>query len=394
MNYNRNQIQVAFMVVICFSFWSGCTSWSVEDKSNESIPNYSLPLLNVSIENTMRSDIVALDDNNFIIAIQDTNSNIVIKKIYQEFEVDNWTLNAEDVLNVGQGNLSFFGILTNGYILGYTDKDGVFKLQFIDNNYNIDKESVNLESFIDTFYNQIDSVRFMNFTQVSGTEEIIIGGRVYTEGTNYSCLLNVDVDLNPKWFKTYFENSTIPDLISLNQDRFLLLNSDEDGTDLIRDNRSSDVYLKYNLSHDQIFFGSQAILGNDNIILSGIHNDIGRTIEVNLNTNSSFVNEIEIYPVTDLRTLYLSRNNTAIACIQQKGSDHSLVYSELGVEGSLWCHKYTDEQYVKILDLIELPGKGILISSIVERDGLFFIHLIRIDEEGATFINEYSENCI
>jgi len=183
-------------------------------------------------------------------------------------------------------------------------------------------------------------------------------------------------------------------LAVINQDSFYLLNNHLHGTDLIIDNTTGTAYKKYDLSNDHLFFGIQSFVDDKSLFLAGIINDIARTIEINIDTESAFVNEIEIYPVSDFKALYLSRDNIVTAGIQVEGGNQQLFSSELESFGSQWCNMYPNEKFIKVLDLIELPERGILISSIVERQGRYHINLTRIDEEGATFINEYSENCI
>ncbi|GLR15889.1 hypothetical protein [Portibacter lacus] len=372
---------------------ASCIKTNLEDISNKSIPNYSETLNSTELSATTQSNIIALDDNNFITAIQDQNNNIQIIKITQEFLNDNWLLTSQTLLEVGQGNLAFFNTLENEYLIGYTSSRG-YILQVIDENINLSYMINDIESFIDTAYNNIDSIHFMNFSYATEKQEVLLGGKLFSQGTSYSCLLSMDKTANLLWVKTYFENSTISNVLSIENDNFLLLNTNEEGTELIRDDVTSNSYAKFDLTNDTLFFGSQVFSSGNSVFLTGVHNDIGRTIEVNLQSNTAFVNEIDLYPVKDLKAVFLSRNNFVTAGIQVEGEIQSQFSSELGSVGSLWCHRYIDEYYEKVLDIIEMPGKGVLVSAIVERDGKYYLHLTRIDEEGATFINEYSENCI
>jgi hypothetical protein len=381
------------ILILSLFLFIGCIKTTLDDQSNESIPNYSETLSNVDLTATMQSNILALDDNNFITATQDQNSYIHLRKISQEFSNDTWSLTSESILDIGQGDLAFFDSLENEYLVGFSSADG-YTIHLIDEDFNISLMNNDLGSFIDTAYNDIDSLLLVNFDYVEDNQEILIGGQLFSQGTSYSCLLSLDRELNPKWIKTYFENSTITNVLSINQDTFLLLNTNEEGTDLIRDNQAGTLYTKYDLTSDQLFFGSQSFVADDKIYLTGVYNEVGRTIEVNLISNTTFINDIDLHPVSDIKAVFLSRDNFVTAGIQEDGAGRSQFSSELGSVGSKWCHRYIDEEYLTILDIIEMPGKGVLISSIVERDSNYYLHLTRIDEEGATFVNEYSENCI
>ena len=385
---------MAFSALLAILLISCGDGINLENRDNEFIPNYSLTIANNEVVSNMQSGIIAIEDDTFIMAVESVNNTIQLVEISQEFSDQEWNLNFSNVFSVGTGHLSFFDSLANEYLVGYTQSDGTMVLQLIDDDFNLTTTNNNLEAFIDAFYNDIDSVLLSSFTYVQESDEILLGGKVYTQGTTFSCILNLDRQLNPIWIKTYFENSNIVDVVSINRDTFYLINNSPEGADLIRDNENSLVYSKYDLSNDQLFFGKQSFIDHQRLFLIGIHNDIGRTIEVDINSASAFINEIEIYPVTDLNAVFLSRDNIVTAGIKKEnGNDHQFS-SELGEFGSIWCHRYVDETYHKILDILEMPGKGILISSIVNQEGSFFIHLTRIDEEGATFVNEYTENCI
>lgn len=360
----------------------------------EYLPNYSLTLDSKNISKSTSSDLIALSESEYLLAIESELSKIELIKYSQQTEYNTWQLEEETVFDVGNGNIYFFDTVPSGYLIGYTDLSNKFNIKFIDLSFSEIVSQSNYETYIDTTYNNIDSLYFENFDLDPISNEIILGGKVSTQGTNYSCLLKIDTDLNPIWFKTYFENSTISNLAVINQDSFYILNNHTDGTDLIIDNTEGTAYKKYNLSNDQLFFGIQSFVQDESLFLAGIINDIARTIEINLESESAFVNDIEIYPVSDFKTLYLSRDNIVTAGIQVEGSEQQLFSSELESFGSQWCNRYPNENFIKVLDLIELPERGILISSIVERQGRYHINLTRIDEEGATVINEYSENCI
>jgi len=59
-----------------------------------------------------------------------------------------------------------------------------------------------------------------------------------------------------------------------------------------------------------------------------------------------------------------------------------------------WCHRYTNTRYASILDIVEMPGKGVLVAALAQEADSTFVHLTRIDEEGARFRDEFTENCL
>ena len=41
-----------------------------------------------------------------------------------------------------------------------------------------------------------------------------------------------------------------------------------------------------------------------------------------------------------------------------------------------------------------MPGKGVLVAALAQEADSTFVHLTRIDEEGARFRDEFTENCL
>ena len=387
-----NTIHVSIYSLIVLVITScNLNRWNLE---RDDVPNYSISLLSKSISQKMSSDIIIINDEEYLMAIQTENDTIELVKYVQQYTRDTWEIEEETVVTIGTGDIQFFDTIANGYLMGFLDSGLRFTLKLFDHTLNETNSVSNYETFIDTSYNKIDLINFYNFDFNSSTNEILMGGEVKSQGIYYSCVLKLDPELNPIWFKTYFENSIVTDIAATQEDSFFILNAHPLGTDLIKDNTSGSAYKKYSLSNNQLFLGIQSFVEDNSLFFAGITQDIARTIEVKTDSESAFINEIEIYPVIDFRSLFLSRNNIITAGIQYDNGMQHLFSSELESFGSKWCNRYPFEKFVKILDLIELPIKGILISSIIERDGRYYINLTRIDEEGATFVNEFSENCI
>lgn len=366
---------------------------NLDRNDDELIPNYNITLDEFRVSKDMQSDIIVIRDNLFAMAIEDNLGEIIIVEIGQEYD-ETWNLTMDSIQRIGEGRLTFFDAYGENYLIGFNDLNSDFHLQILDKSYNSSQSLDNLESFIDTSYNDIDSLHLTGFSYDEVSMDIVFGGVVFTQGTSYSCVLKTDQFLNPLYFKTYFAEHLVTDILCLEQDTYLLLTAGPAQSNLIRDNTSGAAYTKYKISEDRLFFGLQAILDTSIIYLTGVSEGIGRTMEVNLETESAFVNDIEIYPVSDVRALYLTRNNIITTGIQVFEDSLFHFSSELYDNGSLWCKRDRMDQMHRILDFVEMPGKGMLTSAIIDRNNSFFIQLTRIDEEGARFNNEFTENCI
>ena len=378
-------------------FLSGCLDGSLDDQSNESIPNYSITISDYRLKLDAVSNVVILDDNTYLIATETIDSFILIVQAEQNFITDEWQISLEEERVISNSKLFFFEEFgEDDYLLGYTDSDGQLIIEHLDSSLEVINERSDYLSYIDTAYNQVESFQIDDLSYSEGGEEILLAGNVKTQGTIFSCVLAMSSGLAPLRFLTYFENSTATGIQHVNRDTFLLINSENttSDTDLIIDNYDRSAYQKYDLSLDELFVGNQAYRSATTFSLTGVRDGVGQLIEVNLESASAFVNEVEIYPVTNLQGVFLERGRSVLSGVQQEGSGSYQWITELSDSGSIWCHRFIDDQYQTIHAVNEMPGKGISVLSTVERDGSYFLHLTRIDEEGATFTSQYTENCL
>ena len=387
--------QTAYYLFCFLIFLISCVN--IDDQSNETIPNYSITITDYQQKSNAVSNVIISDDNTYLIATETIDSSIVIVQVEQNFNSDEWQLSLKEERVISDSKLFFFKEFgEDDYLLGYVDFEGQLIIEHLDSNLEVINERSDYLSYIDTAYNQVESFQIEDLSYSEEREEILLAGNVKTQGTIFSCVLVVSSDLAPLRFLTYFENSTATGIQHNNRDTFLLINSDNitSDTDLIIDNHDRSVYQKYDLSFDELFVGNQAYRSRTTFSLTGVRDGVGQLIEVNLESASAFVNEVEIYPVINLQGVFLERDSSVLSGVQQEGSGSYQWISELGDSGSLWCHRFIDERYQTIQAVNEMPGKGISVLATIERYGNYFLHLTRIDEEGATFISQYTENCL
>lgn len=372
----------------------GCEKTTLEDQSNETIPNYSITISEVTISQFTDNNLIVLNDETFLIAADLNQNGINLLEITQVFSNDSWSLDIKTVHTMPNADLFFFEKWKNDYILGYKNSTGELSIDILNKEYQTIDTKNNYLNFVKTHYNDTDSITIHSVSVNNSNNQVLLGGSLVSFGQQFSCVLRLSELLNPIDVNTYFYQSYVSSIHQINPDTFLLLNSSPTDSDLILDDISRDAYHKYNLSMDELYFSNQIDAANGNFMLTGVENEIGRTITVNLANESAFINDAEIYPVENLKAVFLSRNMPIVSGVQLIGSERFQWISELGSQGSIWCHRYFDENYISIIDIKEMPGKGIIVLSIIEENGEYFLHLTRIDEEGATFNDEYTENCL
>jgi len=383
------KIIIFFLSSICFLFSCDLDRVNLDEVF---LPNYSITLGSLQVAENTISDIIVLSDTEYLMAVERNSSQIDLIKFTQISVDDTWDIETENLLNIGEGSIRFFDSIPSGFLIGFQDVNNEFTIIKINSNFEIENTASSFESFVDTFYNSSEGLDFYNFSVTD--QGYHLAGRVSSQGTNFSCLLNVNLELEPQWFKTYFEKGVIQDVSSIGIDSFYLVHNSPVGADLILDNIDGTAYKKFDLSINELFFGGESIVSNDKLFLSGIDDNVARTIEINIDNQSAFINEIEIYPVNDFRAIFITRDNILGAGIQPENTDNYLFTSELGPIGSIWCNRYIDSKFQRIIDLEELPERGIVVASTIENENNYFINITRVDEEGATINNQFSENCL
>ena len=364
---------------------------NLDREDDRLIPNYSLTLPLAAASN-MQSNILPLDDDTFVLAVQSPENTISVMEIKQSFADEVWSLTHDSITALGEGRLLFFDTTATGYLSSYIAADGFATIKSLDRNYEELVVNDQLEAYIDTTYNDVDSLVLTDFSAIPFSTDYLFSGEVHTQETSFGCILKTTNSLEPIWFRTYFESATVQEVLAINQDTFVVLQTTEEGTDIVRDNDDRLAYQKYDLNTDQLFLGNQAFIVDNKLFFSGVTNNVGQVIEVELSSTSAFVNQTEIYPISNFRAVFLSRDNFIAAGIH--GGDDAQFVSELGTLGSSWCHRYTNTRYASILDIVEMPGKGVLVAALAQEADSTFVHLTRIDEEGARFRDEFTENCL
>jgi hypothetical protein len=345
----------------------------------------------------MQSSLHQEDDHNFITCIESPSESINIIRLTQSFDEanDQWEVTSTNLHTVVGSDLNGFLQYEDKSLLAYEENtETVLTLlsDYDEELYRFDQ----FESYLDTAYNDMDSLEINSLALSSDSLSYFVGGQLYSFGRSYSFAMGFDEELSPQWVKTYFEDSSIDGISNTGGDTLVMIHTNADGSDLIRDNAKGTNYQKINIadiSFDQLYFGSALERYDNGIIVSGVNDSIGRIIRVDLDNLSSYIIESAIYPVAEISTVRLSRDTWVVAGVQT-GADEKFFITEMDDLGSQWCHRYINEKYVRTFGAIENEGKGISALGLAESDGLFYINLIRIDEEGATFIDEFTESCI
>lgn len=368
---------------------------NLEDQSNQSIPNYTLPASPDSLRLEMQTSFYQEDDDNFVTCIEDIRGSLKLLRLTQKYTDDRWEIEST-VLNSWRGNgLKGFLQVDNKSVIVF--KEGVNSVISVIQDYDTELYKFDqFESYLDTAYNDVDSVNLECLSLSNDSLSYIVGGALYSFGQQYSFVMELNEGLTPLWVQTYFQSASISGVKSTTGDTLIMIHNSEEGSDLIIDNKGGSIYHRVSvsdLSPDDIFFASEVGELDEDLLIAGINNNIGRLILINLQDLNSYVVESQVYPVSDISLLRLTRNSWIMSGVQKEAMDNYFI-TEMGVQGRRWCHQYNDENYIKSFGLVENQGKGINGLAMIERNGIFYLQLTRIDEEGATFIDEFTESCI
>ncbi|MFZ1705303.1 MAG: hypothetical protein WAT79_13225 [Saprospiraceae bacterium] len=380
-------------ISILLFFSCNIEKWNLDDQSNKLIPNYSLTLEGLECIESFNTNIYALDKDNFVTAIEDQNNSIKIIKITQTLIGEKWKSNYQAVWNAAGTDLIGFDKTDEEYFITFMS-NGWPQINKLDGNFNPISSFNSFESFIDTSYNDINSISFQKMI-IDTSSGVYLIGQLSSFSKNYSCVLKMNTDLKPIYLKTYFENDTIQALHSLDNDRFIVLNQQNTEMALILDNTDGKLYQKYDLSFDEVFSSANLTQINGRLYLTGtISSGIGKTIEITLENKNAFISDVENYAVIGLTSFKSSRNTLLLSGVTRKEISSNSFLAEYKDRNYLWCNEYQGFDFIRSLSLTEAPDVGLLYLYLVKKEDRFYLHVIRTDEEGATIDNPYDLNCI
>jgi len=152
---------------------------NLDREDDRLIPNYSLTLPLAAASN-MQSNILPLDDDTFVLAVQSPENTISVMEIKQSFADEVWSLTHDSITALGEGRLLFFDTTATGYLSSYIAADGFATIKSLDRNYEELVVNDQLEAYIDTTYNDVDSLVLTDFSAIPFSTDYLFSGEVHT----------------------------------------------------------------------------------------------------------------------------------------------------------------------------------------------------------------------
>ncbi len=387
--------RINFKLILLIFIYSSCQidKWDLDYQSNKLIPNYSLSLDGLACTSSFNTNIFPSDQNSFVTAVQSPDNSIKIIKIIQSLNNEKWSVRYEVLWDKVGAELIDFGKYKNQYYLS-SIINGQPEIYKIDSTFKTVSYFDSFEQFIDTSYNDISSVAFKKMV-IDTSNGLYLIGQLASFSKKYSCIMKMDKNLKPLYVKTYFENDTIQSLLPLDKDRFIVLNHRNAEMALIYDNTNGTSYRKYDLSFNESFNSANLSQSNGKLFLTGIiSSGTGKTIEISIKNKNAFISDVKNYDVVSLKSYESSRNSIQLSGVTNKGKDKLSFVAEYKNRNYLWCNTYTDFNYITSLAITKPIGVGLVYLFVIEKNGSYFLHIMRTDEEGATIENPYDLNCL
>ncbi len=384
---------IIFIYVLSFTLSCNIDKWDLDDKSNETIPNYSITLQGTECNGSFKTNIYPIDKDNFVTVVQKANNFIRILKIIQKLNGDQWMVDIQELSALDGRTLHGFQKAGNFYYV-LTSENENYKIIKLDKEFKVTDTYSLFTSFIDTSYNKIESVSFQGFS-ADTTAGIYLYGQLTSFAKKYSCVMKMDLNLKPAYLKTYFENNTIIGLLPIDKDQFVAIDQNVAEMSLIQDNTSGQAYKKYDITFNELFHSGQLLQVDNKLYLTGtIQSGTGKAVEISLNNKTAFISDVKNYQVNDLIAISSSRQTLLMCGVSNLNNENTSFLTEYKENSYLWCNSYNDKSYHKSLAITEANNLGLVYLFLIKENNRYFLHLVRTDEEGATLENPYDLNCV
>lgn len=342
----------------------------------------------------LHSSLIALDDDNFAVASVNDSSTITIHVVTQAYIDDNWSLTTVPSYTVTGTRVLDFQKLDMGYVLVY--EEGDVKITRLDDDFVEVSTSSDYLDYVNEVYNRSDSLTVLCVAVDTAHSEVVLGGYISSFGERFSFVMGVDTDnLSPTWLRVYQRGGQVIAVVPTAIRDFIALQSDQStNTTLVVDNQQGTALQVYDvdLSGQSIATPGLHVVDDKEVILSVTNDQFGSIFSIDFSSESAVVAQVKNYQLSST-ALVIDQSRRMVVAGTSDLAGQSAFVSELSASAALWCNNYFDADYLRVLDIVESPGKGFVMAFVVSTPTGPRLHLVRTDEEGATRTNDFSENC-
>lgn len=258
--------------------------------------------------------------------------------------------------------------------------------------YEILKMQDQLEAYIDTAYNNIDSLVIRDLALVDTLPEILLTGYVTSVGSRISFAMGVDKALNPMWIQTHDFGGSGNSIDYVDDHSYAYTGSHGVQSFLILDDRYGAKYRRINTNRTSGYAYDNILASDGSIYVSGRAEYLLATysFDKNLNEQSKTILSEEDVTYTDLF------KNDAGQLIVSAATDTSLMLSELSLPDLAvqWCNRFSVTQSSISINATASSEIGYYIMSLqAATNGVYNPRLIKTDQEGATRISPFTPQC-
>ncbi len=266
------------------------------------------------------------------------------------------------------------------------------RIRCLDKKFELIKENIEIFSRINSQIGLLDSLQLLDLC-MSGQYLYACGFIKQTIGKRRSFVIKVNKALDILWFKTYNNNATAFNLKSA-KNGFIYFDGNREGYTYIAKINSDGKLLKL-VDHAELSgeLGHDVLVLNSRVYHLGVYKNFPYSpviVSYDLDLGSSWFKE---YPHQYCRRPMISTNRSNSLILAFKKAPNSMILAEVDpyTGDFIWCNDFLDNEDQLPLDVLQTYDFGYLILSQNQLSGQ--LKLIKTDEEGATRIHPFSNQC-
>lgn len=373
-------------VFIVASLVSSCRldQWNLDKKE---IINFEKLYTEIKVVPQQKAGLFQLDNGHLLTALSD-GSDVSIYEFNEKGEIE-----FNKKIAAGIEASDFISVKKRYYLL--YNQDNKSHIAAINKDYSIYKFQEELKTFIDTAYNQISAFAAHDIQYDKSTGKLLICGSLLSFGRQYAFVMGLNLDLKPLWINLYFKSATAYEIKPFYDDRFVVLGARGNEIYLISDNKDQDS-LQIRTIDEFTGYESKVRLAtiNNKLYISGTlgHNNT-RIFRYLYDINKDFDYEYYISGSSKCPIVASFEGDIIAVTADPYNSVINISNNSNGIT-TMWCNQYSSTRYEIPLSIIKSNKIGYYILSLGSKDGeIYHPRIIKIDDEGATRLSPYNENC-
>lgn len=360
---------------------------------NYDIPNFESTFSGISVVKHNKTGFIR-QDSNYITALSN-GTDVSLYYFRVESQEDGVTFDPDfETQNLYAADNVYDLIQANSLLYLLSNEGNTAKIVQLNEQDFVHLEQLDLNAWIDTTYNKIDSLQLFDLHYKKQSNEILACGYMSSFGFSIPVVIALDLDINPKWIRPNLFGGQYQNIKTLSNGNFVCQGFKNGICRVTIDSKDGSEFQVKKLQSIRNVLYSDLNVFKDQIFVTGASEDMSILVKINNNLDDGSTTIYDGENSSANRTLINRYNNLVTVGYDKQICKIFLSESTRFVSSKEYCNNYESSTFEIPLAVVEDQNIGYWILSISSEDGVEYIpRLIKTDQEGATRLSPFSNKC-